>query len=226
MAFGSKKKIEKVREFTPYPRPEVVKKEEVQVTAAATASYIGKTMKIEGELVSEEDLTIEGEVSGTIEVSKTLTIGAHGSVSADINANVVQIIGRAKGNIVASDKVSILSRGRYTGNIHSKKLVVSEGAILIGDINKESEEDKKPEIVETPSEPVEITETRETAEAVETEETAESTEVQETADGEAVESEETGETIETVEIEEDEEEKEEEEKEEGKNEKGKRRRRR
>jgi cytoskeletal protein CcmA (bactofilin family) len=203
MAFGSKKKVEKVREYTPYQRQEVVKKDEEVVTAAA--SYIGKTMKIEGELVSEEDLTIEGDVSGTIEVSKTLTIGGNGSVSADINANVVKIIGRAKGNIVASDKVSILSQGRYTGNIQSQKLVVAEGAILIGDINKETEGEKgagteetaepesaiEPETPETQEESA-VVETAESVETVEAEETAESTEPTEAV--ESLEVDESGET--------------------------------
>jgi cytoskeletal protein CcmA (bactofilin family) len=143
MVFGSNKKIEKkTKDFPIYLPP---KKEEVVVEQPSSASFIGKTMKIEGELVSDEDLTIEGQVKGTIEVTKTLTIGKNGDVSADINARVVKIIGRARGNIVASDKVEILSNGRYNGNIMSEKLVVSEGAVLIGNINQETESVAKAE---------------------------------------------------------------------------------
>jgi len=85
---------------------------------------------------------IEGKVKGNISVSKTLTIGKSGKVKADIKAAVVRIIGEAKGNIIASDKVEILSLGRYTGNIHSQKLVVAEGAILNGSINQEKKTKK------------------------------------------------------------------------------------
>lgn len=106
-------------------------------------------MKIEGDLYSDEDLTVEGHVKGTIKVSKTLTIGRDGNVSADIEAKVVRIIGTAKGTINATDKVLIMSEGRYSGNIRSEKLVVAEGAILIGDINKE-EELERPETKEIP----------------------------------------------------------------------------
>lgn len=110
-------------------------------------SFIGKKMKIEGEIFSEEDLIIEGQVKGTIEANKTLTIGRDGDVIADIHAGVVKISGRARGNITASDKVVILAEGKFNGNIKAQKLVVVEGAILIGDVNKEEEPKKetKPE---------------------------------------------------------------------------------
>lgn len=101
------------------------------------SSYIGETMVIEGDIVSDEDIIIEGNVKGNISVSKTLTIGKSGKVTADIKAAVVRIIGEAKGNIIATDKVEILSPGRYIGNIQSKKLVVAEGALLNGNINQE-----------------------------------------------------------------------------------------
>lgn len=137
MVFGASKKSDKKgRDYPAYQPP---KKETVVVEQPSTASFIGKTMKIKGGLVSDEDLTIEGQVKGTIEVTKTLTIGRYGDVTADINARVVKIIGKARGNIVASEKVEILSEGRYNGNIISEKLVVAEGAVLIGNINQEEE---------------------------------------------------------------------------------------
>jgi cytoskeletal protein CcmA (bactofilin family) len=110
--------------------------------SAALSSFIGETMVIKADITSEEDIIIEGKVKGNISVSKTLTIGKSGKVKADIKAAVVRIIGEAKGNIIASDKVEILSLGRYTGNIQSQKLVVAEGAILNGNINQEKKTKK------------------------------------------------------------------------------------
>jgi cytoskeletal protein CcmA (bactofilin family) len=108
----------------------------------ASGSFIGATMKIKGNFSSDEDVIIEGNVEGNINVSKTLTIGKSGNVTADIDAGTVRIIGSAKGNLAASNKVEILAQGRYYGNIKSETLVVKEGAILIGDVNKEEKEDK------------------------------------------------------------------------------------
>jgi cytoskeletal protein CcmA (bactofilin family) len=140
MGFMSGKKQEKkvvdnthvVRPSNSFTTPEPV---------SSPGSFIGKTMNIKADIVSDEDVTIEGRVNGNIEVTKTLTIGKNGNVTADMKASVVRIIGAAKGNIIASDKVEILSEGRYTGNIDSKKLVVAEGAVLNGNINKDQNQD-------------------------------------------------------------------------------------
>ncbi len=116
----------------------------------ASDSYIGKTMKVEGELSSDENLTIEGKVKGTVKVTKTLTIGRYGEVFADIDAAVVRIIGKATGNIRASEKVIIQSEGSCSGNIWSEKLVVAEGAILSGFINEEPPKAAIPAQTESP----------------------------------------------------------------------------
>lgn len=130
MAFYSSKKDEKKKEE---PRPVVTTP--VLPEEKPSPSYIGKTMNIEADISSDDDVIIEGTVTGNIDVGKILTIGKHGSVKADIKAGIVRIYGEAKGNIHASDKVEILAQGRYTGNIYSEKLVVAEGAILNGNIN-------------------------------------------------------------------------------------------
>lgn len=135
MVFGSSKKNDKqVKDSTSFQYERTSTVEETK-----PASFIGKTMKIEGELFSEEDLIIEGQVNGIIEASKTLTIGRNGIVTADIHAGTVKISGKVKGNITATEKVAILAEGNFNGNIKSQKLAVAEGAILIGDINKEVE---------------------------------------------------------------------------------------
>ncbi|MGE5341361.1 MAG: bactofilin family protein [Candidatus Omnitrophota bacterium] len=101
-------------------------------------SYVGRTMTVEGDLTSEDDVTIEGTVTGNIVVQKMLTIGLNGNVKADIKAGTVRIIGEAKGKIIASEKVEILSTGRYTGSIQSEKLIIAEGAFLNGEINEQA----------------------------------------------------------------------------------------
>lgn len=150
MVFGSAKKVEKksweYAGIQPAHQIAPVTQEE-----PSSSSYLGKTMNIQGELISDEDLTIEGKVKGTIRVSKTLTIGREGDVTADIIAKVVKIIGKARGTIIASDKVAILSEGRYEGAIKSEKLVVAEGAILIGHINQEEEPPKQKALPEQKS---------------------------------------------------------------------------
>ncbi len=98
-------------------------------------SYLGKTLKIDGEITTDEFLTVEGEVKGSIKTSKTLTIGESGYVDGNITAEKVKVEGRAKGSINASDKLEITSGGNFHGNLKSDRLVIEEGAIFQGNAN-------------------------------------------------------------------------------------------
>lgn len=104
---------------------------------SSSSSFFGKTMRIEGEVTSDEDLTIEGKVKGQLQVSKTLTIGKEGYVDGTIAAKVVHISGEAEGHLSASEKLVITSEGKYTGNINSDTIKVAEGAQIKGTINLE-----------------------------------------------------------------------------------------
>ena len=129
---------------------------------SSSQSFFGKTMRIEGEITSDEDLTIEGKVKGQLHVSKTLTIGKEGYVDGKISANVVHISGEAEGHLSASKKLVISSEGKYTGNINSDTIKVAEGAQIKGTINIEGEKATpyKPPIkaVEEEAEPAETIE--------------------------------------------------------------------
>lgn len=108
-------------------------------------SFFGKTMRIEGEITSDEDLTIEGKVDGQLDVSKTLTIGNDGYVSGSISASVVRINGGAEGRLTAREKLEITSEGKFNGHISAQRIKVAEGAQLKGNINTE---ERAPEIEE------------------------------------------------------------------------------
>jgi cytoskeletal protein CcmA (bactofilin family) len=110
---------------------------------SSAQSFFGKTMRIEGEIISDEDLTIEGKVKGQLQVSKTLTIGKEGYVDGKISAKVVHISGEAEGQLTASEKLIISPEGKYTGNINSDIIKVAEGAQIKGTINIEKEKTSK-----------------------------------------------------------------------------------
>ncbi|MCP5048991.1 MAG: polymer-forming cytoskeletal protein [bacterium] len=102
-----------------------------------SASYLGETIEIKGEITSNEDLTIEGKVTGNITLTKPLTIGKNGVVNGEIRAETVKIDGTAEGHIEASGKLEISSGGQFSGSLKSEKLVIREGARFKGDVNLE-----------------------------------------------------------------------------------------
>jgi len=108
-------------------------------SSRTSMSYLGKSMKIKGKISSDEYLTVEGQVEGNIDISKTLTIGKNGYVNGTINADIVKLDGKAEGNITAASKLEIASSGTFEGTIKSDKLVIDEGAAFKGKVNVEDD---------------------------------------------------------------------------------------
>ena len=97
---------------------------------------IGKSVLIKGELSGSEDLTIEGQVEGQIELKQhVLTVGPHGRIRAQIFAKAVVVLGEVVGNIKASDKVSIRDTGVVEGDIVAPRVAIAEGARFRGKID-------------------------------------------------------------------------------------------
>ena len=101
-----------------------------------TAVNIGKSVVIKGELNGSEDLTIEGQVEGKIELRQNvLTIGPNGKIKAQVFAKAVIILGEVTGNVTASEKVDIRDNGSVDGDIASPRVAIAEGAHFRGSID-------------------------------------------------------------------------------------------
>lgn len=101
-----------------------------------TTVNIGKSVVIKGELNGSEDLTIEGQVEGKIELRQNvLTIGANGRIKAQVFAKAVIILGEVTGNVTATEKVDIRDNGSVDGDIASPRVAIAEGAHFRGAID-------------------------------------------------------------------------------------------
>ena len=97
---------------------------------------IGKSVVIKGELNGSEDLTIEGQVEGKIELRQNvLTIGPNGRIKAQVFAKSVVILGEVTGNVTASEKVDIRDNGSVDGDIVSPRVAIAEGAHFRGSVD-------------------------------------------------------------------------------------------
>jgi cytoskeletal protein CcmA (bactofilin family) len=97
---------------------------------------IGKSVVIKGELNGSEDLTIEGQVEGTIQLrDHVLTIGPNGKIKAQVFAKAVIILGEVTGNVTASEKVDIRDNGSVDGDIISPRVAIAEGAHFRGSVD-------------------------------------------------------------------------------------------
>ena len=97
---------------------------------------IGKSVFIKGELSGSEDLTIEGNVEGRIELKEnTLTIGPNGKIRAEVFAKQVIVLGEVTGNVTATEKVDIRDNGSVDGDVTSPRVAIAEGAHFRGAID-------------------------------------------------------------------------------------------
>jgi len=97
---------------------------------------IGKSVVIKGELNGSEDLTIEGQVEGKIELKDhVLTIGPNGKIKAELFAKSVVVLGEVIGNVSASEKVDIRENGSVEGDITSPRVAIAEGAHFRGSVD-------------------------------------------------------------------------------------------
>ncbi|MEP7304260.1 MAG: polymer-forming cytoskeletal protein [Acidobacteriota bacterium] len=97
---------------------------------------IGKSVVIKGELNGSEDLTIEGQVEGTIQLrDHVLTIGPNGRIKAQVFAKSVIVLGQVAGNVTASEKVDIRDNGSVDGDIVSPRVAIAEGAHFRGSVD-------------------------------------------------------------------------------------------
>jgi cytoskeletal protein CcmA (bactofilin family) len=106
-----------------YPEPE----------APRGSAIIGKSVMIKGQIVSREDLTVDGEVEGTVELQDhRLTIGPNGKVRADIKAREIIVLGNVYGNVEVADKIEIRKEAKLVGDIRTARIVIEDGAYFKG----------------------------------------------------------------------------------------------
>ena len=97
---------------------------------------VGRSVVIKGALNGSEDLTIEGQVEGKIELKDhVLTIGPNGKIKAQVFAKALVVLGAVTGNIAVSEKVDIRDGGAVDGDIVSPRLVIAEGAHFRGSVD-------------------------------------------------------------------------------------------
>jgi cytoskeletal protein CcmA (bactofilin family) len=120
-----------------------------------TTVNIGKSVVIKGELNGSEDLTIEGQVDGKIELRQNvLTIGPNGRIKAQVFAKSVIVLGEVTGNVTATEKVDIRDNGSVDGDIAAPRVAIAEGAHFRGSIDMQKTGAPKTEAkAETKGEP-------------------------------------------------------------------------
>ena len=115
----------------------------------ADVAHIGKSVLVKGELSGSEDLYLDGEVEGSIQLKDhSLIVGPHGRVRANIQARDVVVHGKVDGNIRGTERVELKKSAVLVGDISTQRIIVEDGAFFKGavDIQKDAKSDTKREL--------------------------------------------------------------------------------
>ena len=145
--------MEAAREVPPAPAPAAPAKSAVPDAPRGVAA-IGKSVIIKGQILSREDLYLDGEMEGTVEVpDHRLTIGPHAKLAAGIRAREVVVLGSVNGNVEATEKIDIRKDAKLVGDIKTGGIIIEDGAYFKGsiDIVRAAAESAKPAATPRPA---------------------------------------------------------------------------
>lgn len=110
------------------------------VEGGRPAAVIGPKIRFKGEIVGEEDLLIEGEVEGTIDLKGfNLTVGPQGVVKANLLAETIVIEGTVEGDVYGEERISIKSSSDVSGNLVGNTVTLENGAKFNGSVDMKIE---------------------------------------------------------------------------------------
>jgi|GEM_PF-419309 len=128
------------------PAPQQAAPSQVEARAAAPAAIavIGPKIRVKGELVGEEDLVIQGQVEGSIDLnSHSLVIGEQGKVTADIIAKKITVHGTVEGDLFGQERISIMASSNVKGNLVADRVTLEDGAKFRGSIDMDGASKKE-----------------------------------------------------------------------------------
>jgi len=100
--------------------------------SARVSSVIGKKTIIEGTLIGNEIVRIDGLVKGLVKSEGKIIIGKGGKVEGKIEADEIFVGGTVEGELYATGKVEANPTGHIYGDIHTKRLIVDDNAVFEG----------------------------------------------------------------------------------------------
>jgi cytoskeletal protein CcmA (bactofilin family) len=101
-------------------------------TGKSGDTVIGAAVKVEGNFVGEGNVTVEGQLQGTLKTKHNVMVSSGAIVKANVEAQDVHLAGELQGNVKVSGKLVLATTAKLNGNVETASLTVEEGATLNG----------------------------------------------------------------------------------------------
>jgi cytoskeletal protein CcmA (bactofilin family) len=117
--------------------------------ATKETTYLGKNLKITGNVSGEGNLIILGSFEGEFNVRGQVKVAQGAEIKGNIKATAVSINGNVEGNVSADKKILLDTTATMKGRLVTPKISIQDGAVFDGELFMS----KKPDQVPTTSTP-------------------------------------------------------------------------
>jgi cytoskeletal protein CcmA (bactofilin family) len=95
-------------------------------------TVIGAGVVVQGNLESESDVMIDGQLTGNVAATGDITIGVNAKIKGNLKGNNITIAGQLTGDIHALGEASIRETGQVKGDVSAANLAITSGGIFVG----------------------------------------------------------------------------------------------
>lgn len=106
------------------------KKGHISELVSYAGFYLGPDVEADGDIITEEDVYIDGKFKGSIATPGAVELGKNSTVTGSVSARSVAIEGKGKINIEASESIVIAGCAEFSGSATAKQINIETGAAL------------------------------------------------------------------------------------------------
>jgi cytoskeletal protein CcmA (bactofilin family) len=110
----------------------MIRKSKESNVTTSTSNRILQGTSIDGNVTSEGDFRVDGEIHGNITITGKLVIGEKGHVKGEVKCGSARVSGRLEGIMTVEDLLNLEASARVSGDIFTSKLAIEPGAEFSG----------------------------------------------------------------------------------------------
>ena len=109
-------------------------------------SVIGAGMTINGRIEGTDDMAVEGNVEGEIDIQASLRVSAGGRVKGNVAARSIVVYGHVEGDLRAKEMIELHPGSSVDGTMSSPRIAVADGAEFNGSMSMSSTPKSAPQV--------------------------------------------------------------------------------
>jgi cytoskeletal protein CcmA (bactofilin family) len=120
------------------------RKEKIQFESPDRLNRLVEGTRIVGDLISESNIRIDGEVQGNVTTTAKVVIGETGFIKGNLTCQEGDVEGKIEGKVLVEGLLILREQAKVYGDIHTSKLHVEEGAVFLGECKMSSAGEQRP----------------------------------------------------------------------------------